>query len=121
MKNRVVIFSLFLFTNIFSQTTVLPQFSELKGKEDENNNTYLFYRIYETTNWGEDYFLLKNDIYKFDLSTGVDSLLFTDRAGWDENGTDFHHVDDYDFWNSDVNKYIFGGTSGDFYPYTYIK
>ncbi|MCG6960091.1 T9SS type A sorting domain-containing protein [bacterium BMS3Abin03] len=121
MKNRVVIFSLFLFTNIFSQTGVLPQFSELKGIENKNGNTYLFYRLYEDTTWGEDYFLLKNDIYKFDLSTGVDSLLFTDRAGWDENGTDFHHVDDYDFWNSDVNKYIFGGTSGDFYPYTYIK
>jgi len=121
MKTRVVLFVILFCINNFSQTTVSPQFSELKGMEDKNGNTYLFYRLYEDTTWGEDYFLLKNDIYKFDLSTGVDSLLLTDRAGWDENGTNFHHVDDYDFWNSGVNKYIFGGTSGNFYPYTYIN
>jgi len=121
MKTRAVIFSLFLFTNIFSQTTVLPQFSELNGMDDQEGNTHLFYRIRSDTIIGQSYLSLKNDVYKLNISDGEDSLFFYDRVIGDENGTDFHHVNDYDFWNSDVNKYISGGTSGNFYPYTYIN
>ena len=121
MKIRVVLFVFFFCINNFSQTVVSPQFSELKGMEDQEGNTHLFYRIRSDTIIGQSYLSLKNDVYKLNISNGEDSLFFYDRVIGDENGTDFHHVNDYDFWNSDVNKYISGGTSGNFYPYTYIN
>ncbi|MDZ7622903.1 MAG: hypothetical protein U5J96_00425 [Ignavibacteriaceae bacterium] len=67
MKKWVVLIIACLFTNILSQTNISPQFSELKGMEDQLGNTHLFYRIY-TVLLGQIFFLSKtNNIYHLDL------------------------------------------------------
>ena len=107
MKKWVVLIIACLFTNILAQTNISPQFSELKGMEDQLGNTHLFYRIYEDTTWGEYYFSESNNIYKYSVSTGTDSFFLGDYAYGNENGQYFFRVNDYDFWDENEYKYIY--------------
>ncbi|MBT8382369.1 MAG: hypothetical protein KJO59_08420, partial [Ignavibacteria bacterium] len=64
--------------NSFPQLPVSPRFSELKGIEDQQGNTHLFYRIYSV----EPVFLgaiTDNSVYHFDLSNNSDTLYFKDK------------------------------------------
>jgi len=111
---------LFLFfSNSFSQN-ISPQFSELKGMKDQSANTHLFYRIYSSTQANEIYDR-RNDIYHFDLNNNIDSLFLMDYGHEDPAWTFHISVGDYDFWNFDFTKFIFGGTVGDFEPAPYIQ
>src|SRR3990170_4962485 len=121
MKKWVVFLFTIILTNSFSQTNVSPQFSELKGMEDQLGNTHLFYRIYKDTTWGEYYFSESNNIYKYNVSTGTDSFFLGDYAYGNENGQYFFRVNDYDFWDDNEYKYIYCGGCGDFYSYTYVR
>jgi len=111
MKNWIaIIFSCF-FINSFSQTIVSPQFSELKGMEDQQGNTHLFYRIYSSY---EDYYIYSNhnDIYHFDLNSSTDTLFLEDYT-FENPAYTFHiSVEDYDFWEKDFTKFIKGGSIG---------
>ena len=80
MKKWVAFLFICLSTNSFSQTNISPQFSELKGMEDQLGNTHLFYRIYNSllkihlfTHWS-------NHIYHLDLNSRTDTLFLRDSG-----------------------------------------
>ena len=66
MKKWVAFLFICFLANSFSQTNISPQFSELKGMEDQLGNTHLFYRIYEEFSNQYD-FSMDNNIYHWDL------------------------------------------------------
>ncbi|MBV6421145.1 MAG: hypothetical protein DAHOPDDO_02414 [Ignavibacteriaceae bacterium] len=120
MKKWAAILFVCLFTNNFSQTNVSPQFSELKGIEDQLGNTHLFYRIYEK--FSNQYVLsIDNSIYHFDLTTSSDSLFLEDYSHSDPVMSYFRTVNDYTFWDDDFSKYIFCGSMGSWEPGPYIR
>lgn len=105
MKKWVVLITVSLFTNILSQTNVLPQFSELKGMEDQLGNTHLFYRIF-TAGYSTMGYYYSNSIYRLNPVSGDDNLFLADGGFADL----FDQVNDYDFWMNDYYKYIYAGT-----------
>jgi hypothetical protein len=107
MKKWVVLFFICCLTNNFSQTSISPQFSELKGMEDQQGNTHLFYRIHTfsqnpISHWS-------NHIYHWDLNQDVDTF-FIDDSGFetwfDENNK---WVNDVDYWNNNPAEFIYCG------------
>ncbi|MBT8380685.1 MAG: T9SS type A sorting domain-containing protein [Ignavibacteria bacterium] len=93
--------------NSFPQLPVSPRFSELKGIEDQQGNTHLFYRIYSV----EPVFLgaiTDNSVYHFDLSNNSDTLYFKDKIIKSVSQSAII-VGDYDHWNNDPNLFIYGG------------
>ena len=79
MKKWVVTLFICLSANSFSQTNISPQFSELKGMEDQLGNTHLFYRIYNSYS-NDPFYDTRNHIYHFDLENFSDSLFLSDYA-----------------------------------------
>ena len=111
MKKWVAFLFICLSTNNFSQTNISPQFSELKGMEDQLGNTHLFYRIYSSYS-NDPVYETKNDIYHFDLENFTDSLFLRDYNHEDPIISYFRNIRDYTFWDNDFTKYIFVGSSG---------
>jgi len=111
MKKWAAILFVCLFTNNFSQTNISPQFSELKGIEDQLGNTHLFYRIYEyfSNQYG---FSQDNSIYHFIPATTIDSLFLSDYIYSSPVMEAGRFVYDYDFWGENFNEYIFCGVIG---------
>jgi hypothetical protein len=105
MKKWVVYLIAALLTNSFSQTNVSPQFSELKGMEDQLGNTHLFYRIY-TAGYGTMGYYYSNNIYRLNPVSGEDNF-FLGEGGFADQ---FDQVNDYEFWKNDYNRYIYAGT-----------
>jgi len=120
MKKWVVLIIACLFTNILSQTNISPQFSELKGMEDQLGNTHLFYRVY-TSYTNDPFYNMTNDIYHFDLTTFSDSLFLEEYSHSDPVMSYFRLVKDYTFWNDEYAKFIFCGSMGSWEPGPYIK
>ncbi len=120
MKKWVALLFVCIFANSFSQTNISPQFSELKGMEDQLGNTHLFYRIYSSYS-NDPFYDVSNDIYHFDLTTLLDSLFLEDYSHSDPVMSFFRSVNDYAFWNYDFTKYIFCGSMGSWEPGPYIK
>ena len=108
MKKWAAILFVCLFTNNFSQTNVSPQFSELKGIEDQLGNTHLFYRIYEyfSNQYG---FSQDNSIYHFIPATTIDSLFLSDYIYSSPVMEAGRFVYDYDFWDENFIEFIFCG------------
>ena len=109
MKKWVAfLFICYLATN-FPQTNISPQFSELKGMEDQQDNTHLFYRIYsrEVNPWG---FKDENAIYHLDLNPGSDTLFLSDFFDYSYVSILLVSVDAIDFWNKSPDQFIFGGS-----------
>jgi len=111
MKTRVVLFVILFCINNFSQTTVSPLFSELKGMEDLEGNAHLFYRIYsyEATGLSST---SHNDIYHLDLYNDLDTLFLQSSGYSNPVMSGYYSVDHYDFWNSDFRKFIYSGSWG---------
>jgi hypothetical protein len=120
MKKWVALFFICSLASISPQTTVSPQFSELKGMEDQQGNTHLFYRIYSSYS-NDPFYDTNNDIYHFDLTTFSDSLFLADYSHSDPVMSYFRTIKDYTFWNDDFTKYIFCGSMGSWEPGPYIK
>jgi hypothetical protein len=120
MKKWAVILFVSLLTNSFSQTNVSPQFSELKGMEDQLGNTHLFYRIFQDSSWNEIYFFRTNHIYKLNVETGADNFFLYDYNFETEGGMEHFNIYDIDFWDSDPDKYICCGHAGIFDPHTFV-
>ncbi len=101
----LVIFSVDLFCQNINYT-----FSELKGMEDREGNTHLFYRKYFSQGNPTNYYT-ENSIYHLDIKSGADSLFLKDLSYYYlPNGFgDDQHIFDYEFWNNDPSKYIFSG------------
>ena len=117
-----LLFVLIIFTsNTFSQN-VSPQFSELKGMEDQSGNTHLLYRIYSHYS-NDPFYYSNNDIYHFDLEINTDSLFLADfsYSNPDPFQSSFRIINDYDFWLNDFTKYIYGGVQGTFEPLPFIR
>ncbi|MCU0414552.1 MAG: T9SS type A sorting domain-containing protein [Ignavibacteriaceae bacterium] len=121
MKKWVVLIIACLFTNILSQTNISPQFSELKGMEDQLGNTHLFYRIYSLNENFPIYFYTYNDVYHLDLNSFSDSLFLRDYI--ESNPVMFNsiQVKDYGFWNNQTDKFIYCGVIGGQDPVPFIN
>ncbi len=104
MKGLICVFILTL-SNI-SLPQNYPHLFELRGLEDSLGNTHLFYRYVPQMSgcWSKN-------IYHYDLSTNVDTLFIRDFGyevyqGW---GCEGNYIFDYEFFDNDPAKYIYGG------------
>ena len=89
--------------NLFAQQYYYT-FSELRGMEDNNNDTHLFYRMYRYQHGAplmDDY--SENSIYYLDVNNNVDSI-FLYSGGY--TGYNNNIIIDIDFWNNNVAEYI---------------
>jgi len=96
---------LVLFFSSFSFGQNYPHFSELRGLDDSLNNTHLFYRyVYPTTVcWSKS-------IYHLDVKNGSDTFFIYDAASDPiGEGCRGQYVYDYEFFDNDPAKYIYGG------------
>ena len=106
MKKIFLLTLLFLFSNsfnLFAQQHYYT-FSELKGMEDNDNNTHLFYRLYTYQSRGpilDDY--SENSIYHLDLGNNKDTLFLFSGGTVSSNN---NIIVDLDFWNNNVAEYI---------------
>lgn len=105
-------------TNSFSQTVVSPQFSELKGMEDQLGNTHLFYRIYLYQPGGPigDYY--ENSIYHFDLGNSEDTLFLFEGG---RIGDQITRIIDLEYWNNNPAEFIYLGEGISVDPVAFIK
>ena len=114
MKKIFTFIILLLFSNgsnLFAQQYYYT-FSELKGMEDNNDNSHLFYRLYSY--WEDELsFREMNSIYHLDTNSGIDSFFLSDyNQYYNFTGPEFIRVHDLEFWNNNVNKYIYCGEQG---------
>jgi hypothetical protein len=107
MKKLIFIFLLAVF-NSHSFSQHFDHLFDLRGMEDYNNNTHLYYRyglLFENVIdcW-------KKNLYHFDLASGIDSFYLSDR-GYPYEFGDCRgiSVKDFDFYDDDPQKYIWGG------------
>jgi hypothetical protein len=109
MKKWTAFLFICYLVNSFSQTNISPQFSELKGMEDQQSNTHFFYRIYSYEETSSGY-RSDNSIYHLDFNTEIDTLFL--REFIDHSYVSFFSISvgDIDFWNENPNQFIFGGT-----------
>ena len=109
-------FTVVISTNSTAQS--YPYISELRGLEDSQNNTHLFYRyIYpSTTCWSKS-------IYHYDVSANTDTLFIPDFGyevypGW---GCEGDYVNDYEFFDNDPTKFIYCGYNLDIDPVALLR
>jgi hypothetical protein len=110
MKKILTLILLFLLLNSFNlfAQQYYYTFSELKGMEDNNNDTHLFYRLFTYQHRGpvlDDY--TENSIYHLNLENNKDSLFLYSGGtiGFNNN-----IIVDLDFWNNDPSEYIILGS-----------
>ena len=108
MKKLSLFLMLIFFTVSFSQT-INYTFSGLRGMEDKNGNTHLFYWKYYFSGNDTNY-NYSNNIYHLDLSNGYDTLFLI------QNGSSVYPFDsysrsinDFEFWDNNPAKFIFCG------------
>jgi hypothetical protein len=116
MKKWVVVLFICCLTSNFSQTNISPQFSELKGIEDQLGNTHLFYRIY-TNDENPPVYDWSNHIFHLDLSAGIDTLYISSSGHEDPVYNFSNWVSDVDYWNNNPAEFIYcgGATTGQFF------
>ena len=109
MKIRVVLFVICFCINSFSQTTVSPQFSELKGMEDKDGHTHLFYRIHSEQFEDQLHQSKHNSIYHLNVQQESDTLFLEDYLHFNSGIVTYQNIYNLDFWNDDPGKFIFCG------------
>ncbi|MEO8233025.1 MAG: hypothetical protein ABI638_12130, partial [Ignavibacteriota bacterium] len=102
-----LVFSLLLCSELSAQN-ISPQFSELKGMEDNQGNTHLLYRI-NSYQHGTDYESGSNDIYNLVPGTSIDTIYFYDHYSCGPNIGWGVMIFDYDYWENDLTKFIVSG------------
>ena len=95
-----------------------PYISDLRGLEDSQNNTHLFYRYFypSTTCWSKS-------IYHFDVENAIDTFFISDN-GYQvipEWGCQGDYVIDYEFFNNDPSKFIYCGYNLDIDPVALLR
>lgn len=107
MRLLTIIILLILTLTVFTQVDTI--FTELRGIEDSLAQTQLFYRKNYTIS-DSLYHIYSNNIYHFDVANNIDTFFladfFEDYSPSLYNGIS---VEDYEFWDSDPAKYIYGG------------
>jgi len=114
----IKIFLLLILLQVFSNS-LFPQrsddrFLDLQGIEDSFNSTFLFYRIHYTYNYGT--IGGRSDIYKFNVTTFGQTLLYNDYGWVDGIGGESRSVFDYVFYNQSE---IQGLSCGNYYALNY--
>jgi hypothetical protein len=115
MKNwfwLLIILSLSSFASYGQNANVYQHFSELKGMEDYNGNTNLFYRIYSYLNFPNYSYSMQNNIFLLNVTALTDSLFQRDYSYLDNNSIPdgfTRTVTDYKFWDKDPTKFIVCG------------
>jgi hypothetical protein len=112
MKYAVALVLSFLtFTNLCTAQTVYPQCNNLRGIEDSNGNTQLFYRIYSYS-VDERYYNTKYDIRRYDTAKNLDTIYLSNSESYSIVGfTDFGFIiNGYQFWKNDFSKFIYSWT-----------
>ncbi|MFC2103352.1 T9SS type A sorting domain-containing protein [Bacteroidota bacterium] len=103
---QVLIFSFLLifFSESFCQN--YPHLFDLQGLEDNQGNTHLFYRY-----GGANTICWKKDIYHLDRSTNIDTVYIRDNGYivYPGGSCEGVYVYDYEFFDSDPNKFIYCG------------
>jgi hypothetical protein len=114
MKKLFFILLLVVF-NSHSFSQHFDHLFDLRGMEDYNNNTHLYYRyglIFENVIdcWWKNF-------YHFDLASGIDSFYLSDR-GYPYEFGDCRgiSVNDFDFYDDNPQKFIWGGVDYYFDP-----
>ena len=108
MKKWVALLFVCIYANGFSQTNISPQFSELKGMEDQQGNTHLFYRIY-TSIENPPVYDWSNHIFHLDLYAGIDTLYISSSGHEDPVFNFSRWVSDVDYWNDNPSEFIYSG------------
>ena len=121
MKKIFLLTLLFLFSNSFNlfAQQYYYTFSELKGMEDNNSNTHLFYRTYtlkEADYPFSNYY--ENSIHHLDIKNNVDTLFLRDGEDYSYNTT---RILDLKFWDNDPSKYIYCGFHAVLDPTAFIQ
>ena len=124
MKKSGLLFVIILslaFSSPLSAQNVSPHFSELKGMEDAQGNTHLFYRIFSSVGAYPFPHSFDNSIYHFDLEASTDTFFLYEGGSSDILINYAINVYDYSFWNNDPSKYIYSGSEIGIDPIGYIK
>jgi len=112
---RLLIIVLLSTAATFSQN-VSPQFSELKGMEDQSGSTHLFYRIHTSID-NDPIYEWSNHIYHWNIFAEVDTLFIT-ASGIESPGYNHNKwVGDVDYWDNNPDFFIYSGgqTFGPFF------
>lgn len=99
-------------------------FHELKGMEDSEGTTHLFYRMYQSALGCSFYKVFRNHIYHLNTSSNTDSLLISDGSStmqyFDECYYSSNEVIEYEFVDEHPEKYIFSGVGVQLDPSFYV-
>ncbi|MCL5029782.1 MAG: hypothetical protein M1480_12290 [Bacteroidetes bacterium] len=108
MKRLVLLFVIIFSIPLFSQNKNYT-FSELRGMEDKNGNTHLFYRKYfsQQDSISSSF---ENCIFHMNIANDSDSLFLIESGFSSRLMTGSKYVFDYKFWHNDPSKYIYSGS-----------
>ncbi len=118
MKLAGFIFALLFSNLLFSQ--VDTTFSELRGIEDTQGNTHLFYRKH-SLNQGFDYHVEYNDIYHLNLAAQIDTLFLRDYFIQNNFQWEAQSTNAYEFWDQNPATWISCGEYTIVDPDAYIS
>ena len=100
---KILVISLLISSFSFSQD--YPHLAELRGLEDSLGNTHLFYReVYPPSGcWSEN-------IFRLDVNSMFDTLfIYSSASDPIGEGCRGDYINDYEFFNNDPAKFIYGG------------
>lgn len=120
LRGILFIVLLGLLPNICAQT-VGPHFSELRGMEDEESNTHLFYRIYYLTEDTLQNVSRTNHLYHLVPGNYLDTLFLYDYSYYDPIWGSSLILQDYTFWNNDPSAFIWTDTYSSMCSDSYIR
>ncbi len=108
MKNFLKIIVYLIFAAQAFPQSADSTFSDLRGMEDYDGNTHLFYRFY-TRSGNDTSYSTNNSIYQYDIVNNKDNLfLLCSSYDWIIMSGSID-VEDFNFWNNDPAKYIYTG------------
>ena len=105
--NRMTSFQISFIIVVFSSILSAANFYELRGFEDENNHTQLYYRIHTESD---------DDIYHMDVFSNSDSVFLDEYYSppWFPGGwPSYNFVYDYEIWNNNPTDFISCGFEND--------
>ncbi len=121
MKKIFLLALLFLFSNSFNlfAQQYYYTFSELKGMEDSNSDTHLFYRTYTVKEANSPFSnYIENSIHHLDIKNNIDTLFLWDGEDYSYNTTG---ILDLKFLDTDPSKYIYCGFHAVLDPTAFIQ
>jgi len=112
MKTGILLLVVFVSFTAYTQIIEGFNFSELKGMEDKNGNTHLFYRLHYLCTDNVYIYTSSDAIWNLDLES-QEERKFLDGYGYIRWGyIEFIKAHNFKFWNSDPSKYIYCGSAG---------